>query len=60
MRKRKYPVQLSEEQWNHLNSLLCKGRHSLRKLNPAGVLLLCHQGKEDREVAPIVSVSLQA
>jgi len=59
MRKRKYPVQLSDEQWNHLSSLLRKGKHSSRKLNRARVLLLCNQRKEDREVSRIVGVSLQ-
>ncbi len=59
MRKRKYPVQLSDEQWNHLGSLLRKGKHSSRKLNRTRVLLLCNQRKEDREVAQIVGVSLQ-
>ena len=58
MRERKYPVQLSEEQWNHLNSLLRQGQHSSRKLNPASVLLY-HQGKKDREVPQIVGVGLQ-
>ena len=58
MRERKYPVQLSEEQWNHLNSLLRQGQHTSRKLNPAGVLLYL-QGKKDQEVTPIVGVGLQ-
>ena len=60
MRERKYPVQLSEEQWNHLNSLLRQGQHSSRKLNPAGVLLLCYQGKGSQEIAQIIGISLQA
>ena len=59
MRERKYPVQLSEEQWNHLNSLLRQGQHSSRKLNPAG-LLLCYQGKGSQEIAQIIGISLQA
>ena len=60
MRERKYPVQLSEEQWNHLNSLLRQGQHSSRKLNPASVLLLCYQGKGSQEIAQIIGISLQA
>ena len=60
MRERKYPVQLSEEQWNHLNSLLRQGQHSSRKLNPAGLLLLCYQGKGSQEIAQIIGISLQA
>jgi transposase len=59
MRKRRYPVQLSGEQCNQLNSLLHKGKHSSRELNRARVLLLCNQQKEDKEVAQLVGVSEQ-
>jgi transposase len=58
MRKRKkYPVKLTDEQRDELNSLLSKGKHSSRKLKRAQILLLSDQQKGGKEIAENVGVA---
>jgi len=57
--KKEYIVHLTEAQRDFLERLLHKGKHSSRKLNRARILLLCHQQKEDKEVAQLVGVRVQ-
>ena len=57
-RRKKYVVQLTDEQRTELNSLLKKGEHKARKLNRARILLLSSQYK-DEEIAQLVGVTSQ-
>jgi transposase len=58
-RRKKYVVQLTDEQREELTSMLHKGEHKSRKLNRARVLLLSDQRKLDREISEIVGVTEQ-
>ena len=51
------PFSLPTEQLNHLQLMLTKGKHAVRSLKRAQVLLALHQGKSPSVVAPLVGVS---
>jgi len=66
-RRKKYVVQLTDEQREELRSMLHKGEHKSRKLNRARILLLSDQSSDqssdqcklDREISEIVGVTEQ-
>ena len=62
-RRKRYVVQLTDEQREELTSMLHKGEHKSRKLNRARVLLLSDQSSDqcklDREISEIVGVTEQ-
>jgi putative transposase len=51
-------IRLSEEEQVALKMLVSKGRHSVRKIKRAQLLLKLHQGKAHEEVAQEVGVCL--
>jgi transposase len=53
-KRRKYIVNLTDEQRNELNSLINKGEHSSRKIKRAQILLASDQQKEGKEIAEYV------
>jgi len=55
-KRRKYIVNLTDEQRNELNSLINKGEHSSRKIKRAQILLASDQQKEGKEIAKYVGV----
>jgi transposase len=55
--KKKYIVELSESQVEHLQSLIQKGKSGARVIRRAHVLLLAREGKKDREIASIARCS---
>lgn len=58
MGKRLDKVALSSQETAELESLLSKGRHSVRKVKRAQVLLHLHRGQQHAAVAQVVGVSL--
>lgn len=58
MGKLKERLNLSSGELAELKSLLSKGKHSVRKLKRAQVLLRLHEGSTHAEVAEIVRVCL--
>lgn len=58
MGKLKEKLQLSSGEVSELNSLLSKGKHSVRKVKRAQILLRLHEGKTHAETAEIVRVCL--
>lgn len=58
MGKLKEKLQLSSGEVAELKSLLSKGKHSVRKVKRAQILLRLHEGKTHAEVAEIVRVCL--
>lgn len=51
MPRKKYVVDLSEEERASLLQRIKSGEHGARKLNRARILLLANEGKSDREIA---------
>ena len=58
MGKLKEKLQLSSAEVAELKSLVSKGRHPVRKVKRAQILLKLHEGKKHLEVAEAVGVSL--
>lgn len=58
MGKLKEKLQLSSAEVAELKSLVSKGRHPVRKVKRAQILLKLHDGKTHSEVAEAVGVSL--
>lgn len=50
MRTATYQVQLKPEEHEQLESMLRKGKHAVKELKRAQVLLLAHEGKSNREI----------
>jgi len=59
-RKKKYIVQLTDEQREYLNSLISKGTNSARKIKRANILLLSEQQKTAKEVSQILNTNIQS
>jgi transposase len=58
MGKRIAQVRLSNEELTSLELVLSKGKHSVRKLKRAQILLYLHKGKQHKVIAAAVGVSL--
>ena len=58
MGKLKEKLQLSSAELAELKSIVKKGRHSVRKVKRAQILLKLHEGKKHSDVAEVVGVSL--
>lgn len=58
MSKLKEKVQLSAAEEAELKSLVSKGKHPVRKVKRAQILLKLHEGKKHLAVAEVVGVSL--
>jgi transposase len=58
MGKRIAQVRLSNEELTSLELVLSKGKHSVRKLKRAQILLHLHKGKQHKVIAAAVGVSL--
>ena len=58
-RKKKYTVELKEEQRSYLRELVRKGTEKARKLTRARILLLSSEGKTDTFIADALGVSTQ-
>lgn len=54
MPRKKYVVDLSEEERTSLLQRIKSGEHGTRKLNRARILLLANEGKSDREIAEVL------
>ena len=50
-------IKLTKEERIFLSNLLKKGKHSVRKVIRARVLLLSNEGKKDPEITKILNVS---
>jgi len=59
-RKKKYVVQLTDEQREYLNSLINKGTNSARKIKRANILLLSEQQKKAKEISQILNTNIQS
>ena len=55
--KKKYIVELTELQINHLQSLIRRGKSGARVIRRAHVLLLAKEGKKDHEIASMARCS---
>lgn len=52
--KKKYLVKLSESELHELENLVQKGKAGARVIRRAHILMLAHEGKQDREIASAV------
>jgi putative transposase len=58
MSKRKDKIELSETESEELQNILSKGKHSVRKVKRAQILLKLHQGKLAQDIAEAIGVCL--
>jgi DNA-binding CsgD family transcriptional regulator len=56
MRPQKYPVVLSEEEKEQLESVIQRGKHNRREIQRAQMLLWSAEGKPDLEIANLLGV----
>jgi transposase len=56
--KKKYVVNLSEEEKERLEDLTQKGQSKARRIRRANILLLAHQGMKDAEIARALNAAV--
>lgn len=55
--KKKYVVNLSKQEKEHLQDLTHKGQSKARRIRRANILLLAHEGMKDKEVATALNAA---
>lgn len=58
--RKKYVVQLTEEERARLLNLIRKGEAKVRQITRAHALLLCDEGKTDQQIADVLKISPQS